>query len=148
LGNVFDIMLHVLSVTGAGPARWHGRRRVSALASDDEDMIPVWSGRHKSGFTESEYKKLRNPRLLGKNTTIGEELELLREKFQETERVASERQSLQATENWNEYGEYVGSRWNTLSVLYGIMMGSIIVGLLLAYFGRGVWWNVDPPYTL
>lgn len=144
-------MLHALSITGAGPARWplvsrNRRPLVTRAADDDDDIIPMWSGRRKSGFTESEYEQLRSPRLLGKNTTIGEELELLHQQYTQQERLSSEKTSLQATENWNEQGEYVGSRWNTLSVLYGMMMASIIVGLIVAYFGHGVFWAVDSNY--
>jgi hypothetical protein len=150
-------MLHVLSITGAGPARWAQKSRsgrpsrlrvVKTRASDDDDdIIPMFSGRRKSGFTESEYEQLRHPRLLGKNTTVGEELELLHREFINAERLASERQVSQTTENWNEHGDYVGGRWNTLSVLYGIMMASILMGLIAAYMGHGVWWGVDPVFS-
>ena len=42
-------------------------------------MIPIVKGAQKKGFTQKEYEQLRNPKLLG-GKTIGEELELLREK--------------------------------------------------------------------
>ena len=145
-------MMHVLNITGAGIFKSSTRRPchvrlVTTRASDDDDIIPMLSGRRKSGFTEAEYEQLRNPRLLGKNTSIGEELELLHREFINAERLAGEKQVSRATENWNEHGEYVGGRWNTLSVLYGIMMASIIVGLVAAYAGWGTWWGVDPTFS-
>ena len=42
-------------------------------ASDDEDTLPIFSGRLKSGFTPAEEENLRHPKLLG-GKTIGEEL--------------------------------------------------------------------------
>jgi hypothetical protein len=43
-------------------------------ASDDEDMVPILSGRRKKGFTKKEYEQLKQPKLLGQNTSIGEEV--------------------------------------------------------------------------
>jgi hypothetical protein len=121
------------------------RRYVAPRASDDEDMVPILSGRRKKGFTEKEYAQLKKPKLLGKNTSIGEELELLRDTYLKAEMLALEQQERQVSENWD--GDvYIGSNVNTLSVLYGIMMVCVIGGLVFAVASRGTLWAVDPNY--
>jgi hypothetical protein len=56
-------------------------------ASDDEDIIPVFSGHRKSEFTPSELQQLRHPHLIG-GKSIGEELSLIRQKYLEAEAAA------------------------------------------------------------
>lgn len=83
--------------------RVNGRRSVCVpRASDDEDMVPILSGRRKKGFTEKEYEQMRNPKLLG-GKTIGEELTLLRERYNQAE-VAAKEQSRNdfVSANWCE----------------------------------------------
>ena len=70
--------------TGAGRVRFVLPRRVlrcrncaaprvlcPVRASDDEDMVPILSGRKKRGFTKKEYEQMKKPQLLGSNTSIG-----------------------------------------------------------------------------
>lgn len=87
--------------------------------------------------------QLRNPKLLG-GKTIGEELGMLRKEYLSAEERASSqvREDL-VSENW-QGDVYVGSQWNTLSVLYGIMMLSILGGLLGAWLSYGTYWGVTP----
>ena len=93
--------------TGISGTRQEARtRRVHLIvhASDDEDMVPILSGRRKKGFTSKEYEKLRNPELLG-GKTIGEELALIKEQHDAAEKRAAERAEKEfASANW-----YVGS---------------------------------------
>lgn len=79
-GSAFATMLHIMNVSGPGPTRWVLKSRSERTlgrkmgvvtprrASDDDEIVPILSGRRKTGFTEKEYEQLRNPRLLGKNT--------------------------------------------------------------------------------
>lgn len=77
-------MLASLSAPGLGPlqarcARGPQPRRARSSAplfiraSDDEDVVPVISGRFKKGFSADDMERLRHPHLLG-GRTIGEEL--------------------------------------------------------------------------
>ena len=76
-------MLASLSAPGLAPlqarcARGPQLRRarggpLSIRASDDEDVVPVISGRFKKGFSADDMQRLRHPHLLG-GRTIGEEL--------------------------------------------------------------------------
>lgn len=119
------------------------RRHFRVRASDDEDMVPILSGRRKSGFTDKEYEQLRNPKLLG-GATIGEELAILHERLQASEERAMQR-SLEhhKTENWD--GDvYIGSRWNTLSVLYLIFLLTPLGVGLFAWLSYGKLWGVTP----
>lgn len=123
-------------------------RRSSAFcfrvrASDDDDMVPILSGRKKSGFTEKDYEQLRNPKLLG-GATIGEELAILRERHEEAERRAHERaMEHHKSANWD--GDvYVGGRWNTLSVLYLIFLLTPLAIGLFAWLSYGKLWGVTP----
>lgn len=52
-----------------------GRRRSLFLvrASDDDEIVPILSGRRKKEFNAKDMEKLRNPQLLG-GQTIGDEL--------------------------------------------------------------------------
>lgn len=124
--------------------RARARHSVTRIrASDDEDMVPILSGRRKKGFTKKEYEQLRNPKLLG-GKTIGEELSMLRKEYVSAEERAREQSHNElVSENW-QGDVYVGSRWNTLSILYGIMMLSILGGLAGAYFSYGRLWGVTP----
>lgn len=116
---------------------------VPIRASDDEDMVPILSGRRKKGFTKKEYEQLKNPKLLG-GKTIGEELSMLRQEYLSAEGRAHEQSRSEfSSDNW-QGDVYIGSQWNTLSVLYGIMMMSILGGLAMAYFSYGHWWGVTP----
>lgn len=119
------------------------RTRLSIRASDDEDMVPILSGRKKKGFTKKEYEQLKHPKLLG-GKTIGEELSMLRREYLSAEERARDQSHHEFTsDNW-QGDVYVGSRWNTLSVLYGIMMLSILGGLVGAYATYGHLWGVTP----
>ena len=60
------------------------RHRLVVRASDDEDIVPIVSGKKKKGFTPKEYEMLRNPTLLG-GSTVGEELAIIRQKYLEAE---------------------------------------------------------------
>lgn len=126
------------------PTRTRDRcRRLCVRASDDEDMVPIFSGRRKKGFSAKEYEQLRNPQLLG-GKTIGEELELLRKQYVAAEETASDQvQSDLISDNW-QGDVYVGSRWNTLSVLYLIMLASIGGIGLFAWMSYGTMWGVTP----
>lgn len=126
------------------PTRTRDRcRRLCVRASDDEDMVPIFSGRRKKGFSAKEYEQLRNPQLLG-GKTIGEELELLRKQYVSSEETASNQvQSDLISDNW-QGDVYVGSRWNTLSVLYLIMLVSIGGIGLFAWMSYGTMWGVTP----
>lgn len=116
---------------------------VKVKASDDEDMVPILSGRRKSGFTPREYEQLRNPTLLG-GKTIGEELAILKERHDAAEQRAMETSDQHfVSENWD--GDvYIGSRWNTLSVIYMIFMLSIFGSMLFAWLSYGHLWGVTP----
>lgn len=118
-------------------------RRLIIRASDDEDMVPILSGTKKKGFTKKEYEQLKNPKLLG-GKTIGEELSMLRQEYLSAEERAKDQSVNEfVSDNW-QGDVYVGSQWNTLSVLYGIMMLSILGGLAGAYFSYGHLWGVTP----
>ena len=155
-----DMML-TSTTSGAGHAgvvlprcfvRQAGRRgrggrlsRLSLRASDD-DEIPILSGRMKRGFTEEELERMKKPQLLGTGTSIGEELELLRETYLKAEQLALEQQAkADAGGNWK--GDvYVGSNLNSLSVLYGIFMMAVVMGLIGAAVSYGSLWGVDPRF--
>lgn len=126
------------------PTRTRDRcRRLRVRASDDEDMVPIFSGRRKKSFSPKEYEQLRNPKLLG-GKTIGEELQLLRKQYVSAEETASDQvHSDLISDNW-QGDVYVGSRWNTLSVLYLIMLASIGGIGVFAWTSYGTLWGVTP----
>ena len=66
--------------------------------------------------------------------------------FKAAEKMAMEQQARQVSKNWD--GDvYVGSAWNTLSVLYGIMMIAVLGGLAGAILSYGSLWGVDPSFS-
>lgn len=122
-------------------SRVRGTFRV--FASDDEDMVPIFSGRKKKGFTEQEYEQLRNPKLLG-GKTIGEELELLHTAHQEAEARASELANTKLASSHWDGDVYIGGRWNELSVLYLIFMLAPAAVGIFAWLSYGHLWGVTP----
>ena len=94
---------------------------------------------HKTHFDA----QLRNPTLLG-GKTIGEELAILKERYDDAEKRAMETSDRHfVSENWD--GDvYIGSRWNTLSVIYMIFMLSIFGSMLFAWLSFGHLWGVTP----
>lgn len=63
-------------------------KRLVVRASDDEEIVPIISGRKKKGFTPKEYEQLRNPSLLG-GSTVGEELAIIRQRYLDAEKRAA-----------------------------------------------------------
>lgn len=112
-------------------------------ASDDEDIIPVFSGHRKSGFTPTELDHLRHPHLLG-GRSIGDELALIREKYLEAEAVAEARVSEKLSSPQWDGDVWIGSRWNTLTVISLISILSTAGVGLFAWLGHGVWWGITP----
>lgn len=139
-GRTFLVSVH----TRAAPRPSGRMTRLSRVRASDDDDIPIMSGRRKKSFTEEELDKLRNPRLLDSSpSSVGRELELIRARYLEAEERA-----LQQVNELNEGGNwdgdvYVGSNINTLSVLYGLFMASILIGLVAAVYGYGRIWGVD-----
>lgn len=120
------------------------RSRIAIVrASDDEDIVPIVTGRRKSGFSSKEYEQLRNPKLLG-GKTLGQELELIRSKYLEAQQDAHTKSDTQFNSpNWD--GDvYIGSRWNTLSVLYLIFMLTPALLGVFAWLSYGHLWGITP----
>ena len=141
--TTFTTRVNPVGTTTRGRIATTTSRRFFVRASDDEDMVPILSGRMKKGFTEKEYAQLKNPKLLG-GKTIGEELSMLRQEYLSAEERARDQSHHEfSSDNW-QGDVYIGSQWNTLSVLYGIMMLSILGGLAGAYFSYGHLWGVTP----
>lgn len=61
--------------------------RFRVRASDDEDVIPIFSGHRKTEFNAVDYERLSHPKLLG-GKTIGEELAMIRARYLDAEAQA------------------------------------------------------------
>jgi len=112
-------------------------------ASDDEDMVPIFSGRRKKGFTEKDYDTLKSPKLLG-GKTIGDELALLRKEYVTAEQRAIEQSKEKLNSSHWDGDVYTGGRWNELSILYLIFMLAPAAAGLFAWLSYGHLWGVTP----
>ena len=93
-----------LRLASPRPALAHAmgcQRRLSLVvrASDDEDIVPILTGRRKTGFTDKEKERLQHPHLLG-GKTIGAELELLRARYTEAEQRALQEEAKLVSNQW------------------------------------------------
>jgi hypothetical protein len=126
------------------PRRARGRSSMVVRAmSDDEDIIPVVSGHRKSGFTPSELEQLRHPHLLG-GKSVGEELALIREKYLEAEAFAETRVAEKLSSAQWDGDVWVGSTWNTLTVISMISMLSTAGIGVFAWLSYGHLWGITP----
>lgn len=92
MSSKLALQLHAPALAGSTRIRTRRGDRASHLvvrASDDEDIIPIITGRKKKDFTQKEYEMLRHPHLMG-GKTIGDELAIIRSKYVEAEENASE----------------------------------------------------------
>ncbi|GAB4816307.1 hypothetical protein N2152v2_003353 [Parachlorella kessleri] len=105
-------------------------------------MIPLT--KIKQGFTSKELNQLANPKLLG-GKTVGEELALIHQQYTKAEAEAAAGEKKLYTENWD--GDiYVGSRWNTLSILYLFFLLAPLAGLAFAWATHGTLWDTGVYY--
>jgi hypothetical protein len=126
--------LTVRSPTRRGPPR----RPLRSLAASDDEEIPVISGHFKRGFTDAELRALARPKLLG-GATIGEELALIRERMEASKATFAAREAELSRGAWRG-DEYVGGRWNELSLLYAAFLAAPACVGLFAWLSYGKLW--------
>lgn len=117
------------------PVRAHGLHHGGH--DDDEDILPIWSGRLPEVPDPS---SLPRSRPMG-GTTLGEELELIQKAYEEQEAITRDDMNKYLySANW-QGDEYVGSRWNILTLLAGLTFFVPVAGLLFAYASYGTLWT-------
>lgn len=84
--------------------------------------------------------KLKRTAPLG-GKTLGEELEIMQKAFEKEEQATWQdmNKHLYST-NW-QGDVYIGSKWNMLTLLMGLMFFTPIFGLLFAYLSYGTLWT-------
>jgi hypothetical protein len=113
------------------------RRTLVVKAHEEEDILPIVSGRIAQPPDPD--KLIKGPSMGGK--TLGEELVLLREAYTKDEQdKEKEMEAKLYSGNW-EGDVYVGSNWNMLTLITGLIFVVPIVGLLFAYLSYGTLWS-------
>eukprot|EP00878_Enallax_costatus_P000596 GHUV01000696.1.p1 GENE.GHUV01000696.1~~GHUV01000696.1.p1 ORF type:complete len:145 (+),score=27.10 GHUV01000696.1:449-883(+) len=117
-------------------SRGLSRRALVVKAHEEEDILPIWSGRVEVPDPE---KLPQGQRLGGK--TLGEELVLLHEAYNKDEQdKEKEMEAKLYNSNW-QGDVYVGSNWNMLTLITGLMFFVPVLGLLFAYLSYGTLWT-------
>lgn len=104
---------------------------------EDEAVLPIWSGR----FVEVDPEKVHHnaPKLGGK--TLGEELTLMHDDYVKAERdTDADMHKHLYSANW-QGDVYVGSNWNILTLMMGLMIATPLAGLLFAWATYGTLWT-------
>jgi hypothetical protein len=106
-------------------------------AHEEEDVLPIVSGRLAQ--PPDPEKLIRGPSMGGK--TLGEELVLLREAYTTDEKQKEkEMEAKLYSGNW-QGDVYVGSNWNMLTLITGLIFIVPVLGLLFAYLSYGTLWS-------
>lgn len=113
------------------------RRTLVVRAHEEEDILPIVSGRLAEPPDPSKLPK--GPQLGGK--TLGEELVLLRKAYNADEEEKEKRMEAKLYSNNWQGDVYVGSNWNMLTLITGLMFFVPVIGLLFAYLSYGTLWT-------
>eukprot|EP01024_Parvocaulis_polyphysoides_P047538 TRINITY_DN4505_c2_g1_i2.p1 TRINITY_DN4505_c2_g1~~TRINITY_DN4505_c2_g1_i2.p1 ORF type:complete len:144 (-),score=17.33 TRINITY_DN4505_c2_g1_i2:301-732(-) len=110
---------------------------------DDDDVLPIFQLPKET--TAYDIEKLpRNPEFQG--VTIGEKLQTIHKQYQQQERGATAAMEEQLySENW-EGGEYVGKKWNILTLILALTALVPLAVLIFAYFTYGELWGTVSYY--
>jgi hypothetical protein len=104
---------------------------------DDEDVLPIWSGRLPEVPDPASLPKSRP--LGGK--TMAEELELIQAAYKQQEAVTKDDLAKYLySHNW-QGDVYVGSNWNILTLIMGLTLFVPLAGLLFAWLSFGTLWT-------